>query len=616
MSILRTNTLQTLDSSFSIDVANIASAADLYNTTDPSKGATLIAYIPGGTGAYTSNVRSKLQERISVKDFGAIGDGAEHPLSERYATLAEAQADYPFAVALTDQIDWCAIKAAVNYVSSLGGGMFYIDEGTYMVNRSVMWASNVHVCVNMGAVVKIVNNAMDGLRIFDASGDLTNIAFFGPGTLDGNQANQGATQRSHGILVVAKDVYIMGLTIKDIHVYNGSLGDCIDLQPNLTNGFQCENVRIVNNKLINAGRNGVSVESGRDVIIANNHMIGCGLAGVDLEPSGYTLGFVSRNVISGNTIRSCNWGVQIVSEQAATELDNNIVIGNNISGSLSGGIQLRGSRRSLVANNHISNVATIGIDIFSDASTSVIEARVEGNYINGGTDGIKVHSFTVVYSEDIHLNNNSITSCTGYGISMQYSRRSTVTDNRIKSVGKDGVLMENVAISGRLIGNSVINAATSGQGFMGLRMALCTGVTFGENTALIDSLNNMDYGASLTSNTDCVWIGGNNLQGRLGRYALSKGSGTGWFGRFSGQVTLAAAAQTNISDARFRTGGRLMMFPANASAANLVQGTKSPYHASAGDSDGASIRIATADGTAAAGTEIFDYIVDCTAQST
>lgn len=65
--------------------------------------------------------------------FGAIADGISHPLSERYASLAAAQAVYPHAEALTDQIDWAAAQAAVNAIPSAlpGGGEVHFPIGRY-----------------------------------------------------------------------------------------------------------------------------------------------------------------------------------------------------------------------------------------------------------------------------------------------------------------------------------------------------------------------------------------------------------------------------------------------------------------------------------------------------
>ena len=40
-----------------------------------STGSSMVGYLPNGIGAVTTNVQSKLRESVSVKDFGAVGDG-------------------------------------------------------------------------------------------------------------------------------------------------------------------------------------------------------------------------------------------------------------------------------------------------------------------------------------------------------------------------------------------------------------------------------------------------------------------------------------------------------------------------------------------------------------
>jgi hypothetical protein len=78
---------------------------------------------------------------VNVKDFGAIGDGQVHPLSESYATLAAAQADYPQAIALSDSKDWAAHMKAFAQVA---GGTLITPKGRYIMNRTLEVPGYLH----------------------------------------------------------------------------------------------------------------------------------------------------------------------------------------------------------------------------------------------------------------------------------------------------------------------------------------------------------------------------------------------------------------------------------------------------------------------------------------
>lgn len=52
-----------------------AAVAGIYATLAASSGSSLIGYIQGGTNSVATTVQSKLREYISVKDYGAVGDG-------------------------------------------------------------------------------------------------------------------------------------------------------------------------------------------------------------------------------------------------------------------------------------------------------------------------------------------------------------------------------------------------------------------------------------------------------------------------------------------------------------------------------------------------------------
>jgi hypothetical protein len=92
-------------------------------------------------------------DRLSVKMFAnpnaavtvPIGDGTSRPLSGYFVTLAAAQAVYSCAVALTDELAWCAIQTATNFCSTQGGGRLHLPLGDYPTNRTWELISNLTV---------------------------------------------------------------------------------------------------------------------------------------------------------------------------------------------------------------------------------------------------------------------------------------------------------------------------------------------------------------------------------------------------------------------------------------------------------------------------------------
>lgn len=87
----------------------------LLNSATSNAFLTTLTATRSETGAYAMPVLSWIYDTvITPEQFGAIGDNADHALSTRYASLAAAQAVYPFVTSLTQQIDWAAWQAAVN----------------------------------------------------------------------------------------------------------------------------------------------------------------------------------------------------------------------------------------------------------------------------------------------------------------------------------------------------------------------------------------------------------------------------------------------------------------------------------------------------------------------
>lgn len=76
-----------------------------------STNASLVSYTAGFTGAVAQTVQTKLEQYVSVKDFGAVGDG------------------------VTD--DTAAIQAALDYCET-SGAQIYGNQGTYLITSTLV----------------------------------------------------------------------------------------------------------------------------------------------------------------------------------------------------------------------------------------------------------------------------------------------------------------------------------------------------------------------------------------------------------------------------------------------------------------------------------------------
>lgn len=84
------------------------SASDVLIELGKPTGASMIGVQPSG------NLQQMLNF-VTPEQFGAIGDGVYHPLSECFDSLSEAQETYPHVTSLDQSIDWAACQAADNY---------------------------------------------------------------------------------------------------------------------------------------------------------------------------------------------------------------------------------------------------------------------------------------------------------------------------------------------------------------------------------------------------------------------------------------------------------------------------------------------------------------------
>jgi hypothetical protein len=171
--------------------------------------ASAVSYLPSGTGAVQTTVQAKLRESVSVKDFGAVGDG------------------------ITD--DTAAINAAL---VAAAGSTVYVPAGTYVVTSTL--SNNLSPVEGaFGPAIRIIGDGM--LRTFFdnrvANGPMIDIDSANHGgsyqavmgsLLQGfmiktttNPANSDGIRILNGYEIVIEHLYIKGLTGNGIEMKNG-----------------------------------------------------------------------------------------------------------------------------------------------------------------------------------------------------------------------------------------------------------------------------------------------------------------------------------------------------------------------------------------------------------
>ncbi|WP_145590972.1 phage head-binding domain-containing protein [Yersinia rochesterensis] len=144
---------------------------------DSQGGAVTVNMLGEPTGASLVGVQPQgnLQQlffHVTPEQFGAIGDGTVHPLSERYATLAAAQAVYPHVTSLTQTIDWAACQAADKYarlyavVKSPRNAFYHLGSNYLELSIKSKWDSGFATSNNAGDCPRFTRNIESTLPAF------------------------------------------------------------------------------------------------------------------------------------------------------------------------------------------------------------------------------------------------------------------------------------------------------------------------------------------------------------------------------------------------------------------------------------------------------------------
>jgi hypothetical protein len=491
-----------LSGTWSTDEAKLVIRVDdsLRGQLASTGGAALIGTADGSTvQSVLDSVRTT--DVANAKTFGAIGDGNSHPLSERYATLADAQAVYPHATSLTQEIDSVAIQAALN----AGRAVVNIPGGQYRIDPSgLSWPAGVRIeCY--GTLIRVGTPTAPCLLASTAG-----TFHFACGSFDdgGHSAQFGMLEVNHPDAVLITGPFVWAhngyscIWARNAKAVDIGGGEFWDTSHNLYFGQN------------NAANLPCAVErvTVRGAISHNARAGGDGLKTVS--------GVKKLSVIGGRYYANAQDGMDLFAG-----CDEAMLIGVDCSGNTVNGVDIKigvaadypsaswGQRRRIsIIGGHYSGNTEVGVKVYGDATEGYFQdVLIQGaNIIGNQIYGIQCRGVAPRILNNLLLG-NCLSTASNYAVIYMQGDAA----NRPKG----GVIAHNT------IGNNGVAGKTNiGINVLAWDSLLIDGNIIG-NTADRSEAQELDWGISVDADSTGVHVV-NNQMGALNTYKFNLAAGS------------------------------------------------------------------------------------------
>ena len=374
---------------FSVAPPNLSTIEVMVTSALPvgSTSSDLVSYLPAGTGAVATTVQTKLRESVSVKDFGAVGDGT------------------------TD--DTAAIQLAFNSLGATGGHVLF-PNGTYLITSTVTIPSNTIIEFDQSQVNTALNNIL--FKIEGADGARKENVIFQNGRFTATTIGTGGQQALQ--VIWADNILVRNCTFKDFGgvavKFNGG-----NFNVEVSN-CTADNIGVIS--FYAEGDGSVANKGCYNVRYLNNTVTNYDY-GIEAKQSNYIK--IIGNTVNTQRAGSTKYGILVTrdySTGAETTPRNVIISENSLNGVVNFGINVTATADAIISNNYIRTCG--GQAIVASGSHLTVEnnqvvlsvgAGVSVNYnaqVVGGSGGITDtgydKAYSVVSNNTVHLNSASV----------------------------------------------------------------------------------------------------------------------------------------------------------------------------------------------------------------
>lgn len=348
---------------------------DLQVNAAANINATKLSFTQAGTGATARTVDSKLKDVVSVKDFGAVGNGVANDTAA-------------FAAAFTHLNAGSTPKS------------LFIPAGNYVVDHSTcLITTSSRTVFGEGATSNIIipnrSSSAFGIRVIGTS-DSVHVSNVTIDAISVTASGWTGANGEAGISILRADY----CSVTNCTVNGASIGNAWEV------GIVCAdtNNTVVSNNIVNkTAGNGISL----DLLLGSENTKG--------------------NVVIGNTLNNIG--------DSGVAFHNNVryssAIGNIINNPTATGIDVAGCNCCLFEGNVVSNSAQYGIRLLQNLSYRTVDNTVTGNTVYHPPNAGAFAAITINNVERNTITNNRLlgnsTSLTERGIFVDYSSTGTTT---------------------------------------------------------------------------------------------------------------------------------------------------------------------------------------------